>query len=274
MAVEKTPEQVDAVQRRALPVAVGGSLCAAGIALGLLTQISAFNPPSFLAMNLAFCAILIGVGILVYANGTPGTGGAAVFSLAAILMGLSGTAIYARKAVRFREACESRETDNLTDIAGAARKYALAHGGVYPADLLVLLDAQMIKPENLQSPYGMHDPVFNDFAVEQKAAKSREDLLHDIETRSDYLFMGADLKNVPAELEAKIITVASANVVLHEEISVAFASARAEFLDEDDVDPARKASDDARATLGLGPMELPANVQKALDDAAAQKKGG
>src|SRR5580704_15340471 len=119
MAVEKTPEQMEGVRRRALPVAIGGSLCgAAGIGLGLLTQISAFNPPSFLAMNLAFCAILIGVGILVYASGTPGTGGAAVFSLAAILMGLSGTGIYARKAVDFRGDCETQEADNLSEIAG------------------------------------------------------------------------------------------------------------------------------------------------------------
>jgi len=271
----RTLEQQDSIRRKSLPIAIGGSLCAIlGLTLGAMNQVTAYHPPSFLAMNLSFSAMLIGVGILLYARGTPRTGWAAVFALAAVLIGLSGTGVYARKAVKFRELCENRELDNLTDIAGAARKYASQHGGVYPADLLVMLDEKLITPENLQSPYGMKDLLFNHFEEARAQAKSRTDLLKAVETQADYIYLGDGLKSVPEALEGKILVVASANVVLHEGVSVSFANGSSEFSNLDEIGGIRTENDKARQAMGLGPMQLPSSIQKALDAAAELKRGG
>src|SRR5579862_9466229 len=99
----RSSEQHAAVRRRALPVAIAAVICGiVGVVLPLTIQITAFTPPNIIAMNLAFCAMLMGVGILFYAKDTPGTRVARVFCLATILLGMVGMFIYTKQSVDSR----------------------------------------------------------------------------------------------------------------------------------------------------------------------------
>src|SRR4051794_35252506 len=110
----RTPEQHDAVRRRALPVAIAGLICGViGAGLPWTVHISAFQPPSVLAMNLAFCAMLMGAGILFYVKGTSGTGISALLSAAAIGLGMAGIAIFTWQGVQSRSLREQRELENV-----------------------------------------------------------------------------------------------------------------------------------------------------------------
>ncbi len=62
-------EQQDAVRRRALPIAIAGVICGlGGLGLLLMKRIDEAHPPAVLAVNLSFCAMMMGVGILFYAR--------------------------------------------------------------------------------------------------------------------------------------------------------------------------------------------------------------
>src|ERR1051325_2669346 len=155
--IERTPEQHEAVRRRSLPVALGGAICgAAGLALVLSSgiSVSAARPPGLFGVNLSFCAMMIGVGILFYARRSPKTGAAIGLAVAAILMGIVGPLVFARQSMHWRVAMEERELGNVRAIETAARGYATEHGGSYPADLAVLLQSGKLTPEDVHSPFG------------------------------------------------------------------------------------------------------------------------
>ena len=69
-----------------------------GLVLLLMKAIDESHPPAVLAVNLSFCAMMMGVGILFYVRGTIGTGAAAV-------------AIRPRNRHRFRRPTHLRQTD-------------------------------------------------------------------------------------------------------------------------------------------------------------------
>jgi len=268
----RTPEQHEAVRRRAWPVgAAAAALGLAGVLLPLTVNITAFTPPSLLAVNLASCAMLMGAGILFYARGTPGTRAAAAASLLAIALGMAGTLLYSRQAVQSRLARETLELQNVQTVAAAAETYARTHAGAYPADLLALLEDGVLAPQALQSPYGRRDPLFNEFA-RAHAAVPRPTLLASVETASDYLYLGGDLNNVPQPLASDLLVAASTSTVLRASLAVAFADHHARFITLEEVPKVMADCNAARAKMGLGPLRPPAIIQAAIDETKTGKK--
>jgi hypothetical protein len=259
------------VQRRALPVAIAAVICGAiGLVLPFSVAVSAFMPPSFFAMNMAFCSMLMGVGILFYARGTSGTRIAEVLCIAAILLGMGGVFLYSWQSVQFRGLRESMELGNVQGIAQAAQSYAAGHDGTYPGDLLVLLEEKRIAPQSLESPYGRRSEIFERFS-ETAGKLSREDLRKSVETASDYIYLGADLHNVPPELAGDVIVATSNTTVLRTRLALAFAGGEARFIDVDEAPEVMRRCNEARRKMGLGILRPPPIIQEALDD---KKTGG
>ncbi len=261
---ENEAERADAVRRRALPIAIGGLICAVGgLVLLLMKTIDESHPPAVLAVNLSFCAMLMGVGILFYAKGTRGTGIAAVVCGLAIVIGFAGPLVYAKQTLDYRKRSEDRELGNVAAIATAAQQYARAHGGDYPADLGVMLEDKLISPELLHSPYEAT-------AVAERTQmggedKTRADFLKYVDAHSDYQYFGGDLKwkDSPAEF-ANIVVASGKDPIMRTHIAVAFADGRSDFVDLEQAENVVKAANAARATLGFPAMRPPASVEKAM----------
>ena len=269
---ERTPEQHDAVRRRALPVAIGGFICGlAGVLLPFLTTVNAATPPNLLAMNLAFCALLIGAGILFYVKGTPGTRAAAFLCILTILLGMAGTLLYTRQAVQSRSLREDLERSNVAAIARAARDYAADHAGTYPADLLVLLEEKRLAPQTLRSPYGNPSDFFDRFDAATTQA-SRADLLQSVETASDYDYLGSDLKSIPADLAGKILVASSKRPVLRISLAVGFADATSRYITLEEMHAVIDACNDARHKVSLGDFREPAVIRQAMEETAPTTK--
>jgi hypothetical protein len=277
--VQRTPEQHAAVRRRALPAAVAGVLLGlASVLLAATTHVSAVKPPSLLGANLAFCAMLMGAGLLFYIRGTSGTRPAAALAVAALLLGMAGNLHYVWQAVQTRQARENLELANVQAIARAASDYAAVHHGAYPPDLLALLEDGRLKPRTLQSPYGPWHPLLAELAAAQPGTTTsaatattaqRPDLLRALESSADYFYLGGDLKNVPADAAGALIVAVSANTVLRINLAIAFADGTSRFLTINEVPGVIAQGNAARRRLGLGDLRPPPILQMALDESPA-----
>jgi hypothetical protein len=262
----RTPEQHALVRRRAFPVALAGVLLGAlALAVTLTSRINAFQPPSLLAANLAFCAMLIGAAMLFYARATPGTRPAVVASLVSLLLGMTATFLFTAQAVHSRQAREDLELANIRAIVIASSQYAVAHEGAFPPNLLALLQDNLITPQTLQSPYGQHSPDLSDFATLQKNTASGE-LAAKIDRASDYFFLAGDLKNVPKDAAPALLVAVSKNTVLRVNLALAFADGTSHFVTLEEISPIITACNAARVKLGLGAQKSPPIIQSALDD--------
>jgi hypothetical protein len=278
---QRTPEQHEAVRRRTLPVAICGIIVAlVGLTLLMSRTVDEVHPPSLLGVYLSFCAMMMGIGILFYARGTPGTRAATVACMLAIGLGLAGTFVFARQSVVSRTASEQRELANVSAIANAAAAYAKAHGGAYPLDIAVLLEQKLIAPEVLHSPYERLDRMTVN-GIEDALAKqwpSRADMLKEIQERSDYEYWGGDLRlpsaTAPAtnaalgantrDLFAQIIVACRHYPIERSELSLAMSDGTAQFVTLPDFERLFAASNQAREALGIAPMRPPQAVDKAL----------
>ncbi len=225
---QRTPEQHDAVRRRAFPIAVSGAICGvAGLVLLLSRTVGVNHPPNILAVNLSFCALLMGVGILLYAKGTTGTGPAAAAAAIAIFTGLVGPALFAKQSFTWRQESENRELANVAAIATAANRFATEHAGAYPTDLAVLLEQKYITPQTLLSPFAGTAILTEDVAALR--AKSKEsDVPAAIDAHSDYTYVGGDLNlhlaaTTSAATAASMPATAAASVPLAKEIILVYA---------------------------------------------------
>jgi hypothetical protein len=260
---ENEAERADAVRRRALPVAVCGVICAvAGIVLLLMKTIDDAHPPSILGVNLSFCAIMMGVGILFYARGTTGTKAAARTCVLAMVVGLAGTLVFTKQSFDYRMQAEGQELGNVAAIANAARGYATAHGGTYPADLGVMLEEKLITPETLHSPNA--GTALAERTTMGPEDKTRGDFLKYVEAHSDYQYFGGNLKlKDGAEEFSKIVVASGYEPIKRTNLVVGFADGRADFVDLEEAENVVKAANAARAKLGFAAMLPPESVTKA-----------
>jgi hypothetical protein len=260
-----TPEQHALVRRRALPVTLAGVLLGAlALVLALTTPITAFTAPSLLAANLAFCAMLIGAAMLFYIRATPCTRPAAIAAIASLLLGMAATCLFTWQSVQSRQARENLELANLRAIATAAHQFAAAHQGAYPSDLLALLQAGL-DPRTLQSPYGQHSPVLTTFATVQKNTPP-ENLAATVAAASDYLYLAADLKDVPKDAAPALLVAVSKNTIMRVNLAVAFADGTSRLITVEEVRPIVDACDAARAKVNLPPFEKFSAIQSAMDE--------
>jgi type II secretory pathway pseudopilin PulG len=253
-AAARTPEQYALIRRRAFPIAIAGVLLGSvALALALVSRVDAFQPPSLLAANLAFCAMLMGAAMLFYARGTPGTRPAAVASLASLLLGMTATFLFTAQAVHSRQAREDLELANIRAIATAANEYATAHQGTYPPNLHALIQAGL-NPRTLQSPYGQHKNI------------NPENLAPAVDDASDYLYLAGDLQDVSKDAAPTLLVAVSKNTVLRVNLALAFADGTSRFVTLEEISPVITACNSARARLNLPPLKTPPIFEAALEE--------
>jgi hypothetical protein len=261
---ERGAEQQAAVRRKALPIAVCGLICGlAGIAILLAKRVDEAHPPAILAVNLSFCAMMMGVGILFYARGTSGTRVAAIICVLAIVTGFAGPLVFAGQTLTYRKAAEGHELGNVAAIANAAREYAVAHDGVYPADLAMMLKDGMIAPAILHSPYAA-TPLAD--VAELGKLTVADDVAKYVEAHSDYQYFGGDLrlkKEMDQDTFGKIVVATAREPIMRINIAVGFADGSSEFTSLDEAEEVVKGANAARTKLGFGAMEPPGSVSKA-----------
>ena len=286
---ERTPEQHAAVRRRALPLGFCALVCGIlALVLLLLKPIDVNHPPNVLAVNLSFCALLMGAGIIFYARGTSGTGAARAIALAGLLAGLAGPAIFAKQTVDWRKGTEGRELENVSSITRAANAYAVEHNGQYPPNLLVLLEGKYLTPESLISPFAA-TAVLTDDVKELRTKFKESEVLSTIDAHSDYTYSGGDLvlpsvatsapataaaaATRPATLPPEIIVAYAKFPVMRVNIAVAYVDGNANFVSLEEAEAAVKACNDARVKLGLPALARPESVERALRPPASPTPG-
>ncbi|HUO10061.1 MAG TPA: hypothetical protein VM008_17275 [Phycisphaerae bacterium] len=257
-------EQQDTVRRRALPIAISGAIVGIGaLVLMAVSPVHLNRPPNIYAVNLSFCAMMMGIGILFYARHTPGTRAAALFCILAILTGFIGPLVYTRQTLDFKQITETGELANVSAIATAARQYAQAHDGNYPPDLATLLTDKRLSPEDLHSPY--EAGTFN----WPNPLPPHDDLEKLIADHSDFQYFGTGLKTVDAQGEqaksdfAHIVIAAKRYPIARKEISIAFGDNHADFVGGEDWETIWTRSNDARRSLNFPEVRPPSTSEPA-----------
>ncbi len=184
----------------------------------------------------------------------------------AIAIGFAGPLVYAMQTLEYRKSAEDRELGNVAAIANAAREYAVKHGGMYPADIGVLLEERRITPMTLHSPYA-GTPVAERVAMGE-GDKSRGDFLKYVDGHSDYQYFGGDLRlNAGSEKTAadfaKIVIASGKEPIMRIHIAVGFADGRSDFVTLEDAEKVVKGANEGRARLGFAEMRPPESVEKA-----------
>jgi hypothetical protein len=259
---ERTPEQHDAVRRRALPLAACALIIGA-ISVGMLVLRPAGGdrPPAALAGPLAYCAILMGAGLLFYAKGTPRTAFARGASILAIVLGLAGTMLYAKQTVDLRGGMEKRELQNVREIALAAKKYAEDKGGQYPPDFAALLQGNYLEPERLLSPYA---GAGTEYIQKEKLSLDTPQGRAAVAGHADYTYVGGDLKaGIDKEAASQIIVVYKTEPVMRVHFAVGFVDGSGRFLRLEEAQEALAKTNAARKALGLPELIRPGAIERA-----------
>src|ERR1044072_935256 len=101
---------------------------------------------------------------------------------------------------------------------------------------------------------------------------SREERLKVVETSTDYLYVGSDLRPASPELEKDLLVAVSNTTIMRVSLAIVTADEKARFINAENVMATMKACNEARAKIGLGalrPPEIMENVQK---EAAATQR--
>ncbi len=269
---EKTPEQIAQVKRLAMPIAVAGLvLGAAGLIMLLRGWVDTTRPPDLLGANLCFFAMMMGVGILAWAKGTPGAKPALLLSLVAVIFGVVGAFGYYKRGFDWRIQMEQRELNNVAAVAKAAMEMA-TRNGVFPKDIAAMRAAGLLSPEVLHSPYGSNE--VSQYAKDLKQGKITQTQFDGwYRTHSDYEYFGKDLGNAqastapagtnPRVLNPWIVIAAARNPVKRMKLAIAFVDGIPIFIDLEKAQGILKLSNDARKKAGLPEMRPPSAVERA-----------
>jgi hypothetical protein len=93
-----------------------------------------------------------------------------------------------------------------------------------------------------------------------------KDLAPAVDAASDYLYLAADLKNVPQDAAPALLVVASRNTIMRINLAVAFADNSSRMVTVEEISNILTACNAARAKLGLGAQPTPPILQSALDE--------
>src|SRR5262249_306256 len=97
----------------------------------------------------------------------------------------------------------------------------------------------------------------------------REAALKKLEDESDYVYVGGDLKNGPADLAKDIWGSASKTTVEGESYALGVSGGTSRFMSIGEVAPAKKAWKGGRGKMGLGPVPMPEVVANAIKEEEA-----
>jgi hypothetical protein len=281
----RTPEQHDAVRRRSGTLSICGLICGvAGLALLLAKTIAVDHPPNIFAVNLSFCAMMIGIGILFYIRGTSGVTVARAASIIALVTGIAGPLVFAWQSMLWHQKVENRELSNVESVAKGATAYARRHDGDYPDSLVTLLRSGDVPLENMNSPFGSLIKPQDMQRLQAELVMLRQFHLarikpveqaltavftQEIDTLGDYQYFGAGLvlphagKDPKETLPEEIILATSRNAIMRTNLSVAYADGKGEFLDQGMAESALAKSNQARESLGFNPIRPPEVIQRA-----------
>ena len=177
-------------------------------------------------------------------------------AIAAVVLGMAGPMVFFGQGMHWRKSTEGMELEQLKKVAYAARQYAQAHGGAFPPNMAAMVEAGLLSPSDLISPFR------GTRALVASAKIDDQQLL----AHSDYIYLGAGIGGKAQQDEAGLaprLIVAAAKTErgtafdkrLGESISVAFASGDAKFIPAADFAAVLTASNEARKKLGLGEMD-------------------
>ena len=213
----------------------------AGVALSLATwtgaarELGAGHPPSFIAVSMGMCAMLLGVGAVYRERGMAGRRAVRTLAVAGLLLGMAESVIYSKQALDYRVGMERQEMANVQHIVDATRAYAKEHGGAFPPDLETLVKHGALQAADLVTPFGLVP---------------------------DYVYVGKDLTlaQVAASGDegATLMLVHGKDLRLGILGSVGFADGQAKFLPAEELDKAVQADAAARHKLGLPPATMEA----------------
>jgi hypothetical protein len=245
-----------------LPLAACGTIVGAiSVAMLVLRPSGLDRPPPALAGPLAYCALLMGTGMLFYVKSTSGTAFARGASLLAIVLGLAGSMRYAKQTVDLRGGMEKRELGNVHAIALAAKQYADDKGGAYPLDFAAMLQGKYLDPEQLLSPYAGSG---TEYLQKEKLSLDTPAGRAAVAAHSDYTYVGGDLRTgIDKQAAAKIIVVYKTEPVMRVHFAVGFADGSGRFLKLQEAQEALAVTNEARKGLGLPELARPGAIERA-----------
>lgn len=267
----RTPQQIAQVKRLAPPITMAALVMAlAGLGLLLSGQVDGAHPPSIIGINLSSCAMLMGLGILLWAKGCSAVRWTLWVSLAAVVIGAGGTPVFVKGVVEQRKAMEQRELDNVAAIVRAAQAYAHDQGGAFPPSLDVLLDQHRLNSDDLHSPYGSDETSDQLKALAQRKL-SAADFDQWFARHSDYEYHGADLRisatasaaSAPATLPAEMLVATGKQAIMRIHFAVAFADGSTRLATLEEAESILRMSNAARVRAGLPELRPPDAIQRA-----------
>jgi hypothetical protein len=253
---------------------------------GIFGGVDALHPPSLLAVNLSFCAVIMAVLAIFRGRGIANQRPVLIASLVAAVLGLAGPVIFFSQGMHWRRSIEFGELARAQHIAHAARLYAETHRNKFPPSLVPLVlaketDPWHLPPEDLISPF-RPTPQLQDKDIEalRKDWASSPDKAEELlQSHSDYMYLGADLPDktdndvwlhnagqiiivtgVQRDANDKVIGGFDPRIGVN--ITLGMASGDSKFVLAPDMGKALEASNEARKAYGLPPMDDFAVIKK------------
>lgn len=226
------------------------------------------HPPSIFAVNISFCAIIMGVLAVYRIRRLDRQALVRAGALAAIVLGMAGPFVFFWQGMHWRHSMEYGELARVGRIADAAREYAVAHNGKFPPGLAPLLlagesDSWRLTPEDLRSPFRKTPPLTDVSALKKLGAAAAEKAVLE---HSDFVYLGADLpgdEKFAGQKDANpIIVVTSKKETgepfdrrLGDNIPVGFGSGYPRYILDRDMAKTLEESNQARVLRGLPAMD-------------------
>ena len=265
----KTPEQIAQIKRLAPPIALAALVLGIlGEILLLRTTVDATHPPSVTGVAMTQCAMLMGIGILVWAKGSGVVRTSMWLCLAALLIGTPGMFIYLKGGVDLRIKWEERELANVSTIAKAAEEYARKHEGRFPSTVKGLIIEHYVAHDEAISPFGS-DEIAELLKLRAQGKITQQDYDAWFATHSDYDLFTYDLTLAPMTTatapRGHILVAAAHHPVMRTRLAVAFDDGSSRFISLEEAEDVLRANNQARIKLGLPTMAPPDAIQRARD---------
>jgi hypothetical protein len=172
-----------------------------------------------------------------------------------------------------------------------ALAYAQTHGGKFPGSVEDLLDAKLVTPDEVHSPFGNGEAI----TMQEKVKKNEitaEKFAEWYAKHSDYGYYGADytLKKIAAATQpaasgpatgparrvdlSHVIIAASTDVIMSSKMSAGFLDGHAEYIGLEAAEQALKDTNAARAAMGLPELRPPGSIERAREAERADRATG
>jgi hypothetical protein len=126
-------------------------------------------------------------------------------------------------------------------------------------------------PAALESPFVFnkdHEALHQIWRM--KETLKREEVARAVDSASDYLYVGEDLRITGGQALPKDIIVASSNTtIMRTHLAVAFVDGHVRFITTDEIEKLMAECNAGRKEIGLGPLRPPPIIERAIEEATA-----